>query len=110
MRYRPFGRTGWQTSEIGFGTWGMGGWTGSDDGESLHAMERALALGCNFFDTAWVYGQGKSEQLLGQALRLARPELVEGRARSGQAQVGPYTRDRVGADPCVGPGATSQSA
>jgi aryl-alcohol dehydrogenase-like predicted oxidoreductase len=74
MRNRPFGRTGWQTSEIGFGTWGMGGWTGSDDDESLRAMERALALGCNFFDTAWVYGLGKSEQLLGQALRLARPE------------------------------------
>jgi aryl-alcohol dehydrogenase-like predicted oxidoreductase len=73
MRYRPFGRTGWQTSEIGFGTWGMGGWTGSDDGESLRAMDRALALGCNFFDTAWVYGVGKSEQLLGQALRNAKP-------------------------------------
>src|SRR5437867_4049869 len=103
MRYRAFGRTGWQTSEIGFGTWGMGGWTGSDDEESRRAIDRALALGCNFFDTAWVYGQGKSEQLLGQALRLARPELVdqpprfalrrsavalakaEGRARSGQA-------------------------
>src|SRR6185503_2888959 len=72
MRYRPFGRTGWQTSEIGFGTWGMGGWTGSDDGESLHAMERALALGCNFFDTAWVYGLGKSETLLGEALKAWR--------------------------------------
>jgi len=76
MRYRPFGRTGWQTSEIGFGTWGMGGWTGSDDGESLRAMERALALGCNFFDTAWVYGLGKSEQLLAQALRLAGSQRV----------------------------------
>jgi aryl-alcohol dehydrogenase-like predicted oxidoreductase len=73
MRNRPFGRTGWQTSEIGFGTWGMGGWTGSDDGESLRAMERALALGCNFFDTAWVYGLGKSEQLLGRVLRSAKP-------------------------------------
>jgi aryl-alcohol dehydrogenase-like predicted oxidoreductase len=73
MRYRPFGRTGWQTSEIGFGTWSMGGWTGSDDGESLQAMDRALALGCNFFDTAWVYGLGKSEQLLGRALKGARP-------------------------------------
>ena len=82
MRYRPFGRTGWQTSEMGFGTWGMGGWTGSDDGESLQAMERALALGCNFFDTAWVYGLGKSEQLLGQALRLARS-----RARSERVYV-----------------------
>jgi aryl-alcohol dehydrogenase-like predicted oxidoreductase len=47
----------------------MGGWTGSDDQESLRALERALALGCNFFDTAWAYGAGKSEQLLGEALR-----------------------------------------
>jgi aryl-alcohol dehydrogenase-like predicted oxidoreductase len=69
MRYRTFGRTGWQVSEIGYGMWGMGGWTGSDDQESLAALDRALALGCNFFDTAWAYGQGKSETLLGQALR-----------------------------------------
>src|SRR6476660_8560362 len=69
MRYRTFGRTGWQVSEIGFGTWAMGGWTGSDDDESLRALDRALALGCNFFDTAWVYGVGKSERLLGEMLR-----------------------------------------
>jgi aryl-alcohol dehydrogenase-like predicted oxidoreductase len=49
--------------------WGMGGWTGSDDEESLRAIDRSFALGCNFFDTAWVYGAGKSEQLLGQSLR-----------------------------------------
>jgi aryl-alcohol dehydrogenase-like predicted oxidoreductase len=48
--------------------WGMAGWTGSDDEESLRALDRALAMGCNFFDTAWAYGGGKSEQLLGQAL------------------------------------------
>ena len=72
MRYRMFGRTGWQVSEIGFGTWSMGGWTGSDDEESLRALDRALALGCNFFDTAWVYGNSKSEQLLGRALRTAK--------------------------------------
>src|SRR5438552_7123928 len=69
MQYRTFGRTGWHVSEIGFGTWGMGGWTGSDDEESQRALAHALAVGCNFFDTAWAYGQGKSEQLLGQALR-----------------------------------------
>jgi aryl-alcohol dehydrogenase-like predicted oxidoreductase len=74
MRDRRFGRTGWQVSEIGYGMWGMGGWTGSDDQESLRALDRALALGCNFFDTAWAYGQGKSEQLLGQALRARRGE------------------------------------
>ena len=68
MQYRTFGRTGWQVSEIGYGMWGMAGWTGSDDEESLRALDRALALGCNFFDTAWAYGGGKSEQLLGQAL------------------------------------------
>ena len=72
MRTRGFGRTGWQVSEIGYGMWGMGGWTGSDDQESLRALARALALGCNFFDTAWAYGQGKSETLLGEALRAHR--------------------------------------
>ena len=66
---RRFGRTGWQVSEIGFGMWGMGGWTGSDDEESARALDRAIALGCNFFDTAWVYGLGRSERLLGEALR-----------------------------------------
>jgi aryl-alcohol dehydrogenase-like predicted oxidoreductase len=69
MRYRRFGRAGWHVSEVGYGMWGMGGWTGSDDEESLRALDRAFALGCNFFDTAWVYGLGKSERLLGQALR-----------------------------------------
>src|SRR5207245_6772834 len=69
MRQRRFGRLGWQVSEVGYGMWGMGGWTGSDDDESLAALERAVDLGCNFFDTAWVYGQGHSEKLLGQLLR-----------------------------------------
>jgi aryl-alcohol dehydrogenase-like predicted oxidoreductase len=72
MQYRRFGRTGWQVSEIGYGMWGMGGWTGSDDEESRRALDCALALGCNFFDTAWAYGQGKSETLLGEALRAHR--------------------------------------
>ena len=72
MRHRTFGRTAWQISEIGYGMWGMGGWTGSDDQESLAALDRAIALGCNFFDTAWAYGEGRSERLLGQALRAHR--------------------------------------
>ena len=76
MRYRPFGRLGWQVSEIGFGTWGMGGWSGSDDAESLAAMERAAALGCNFFDTALAYGMGKSEHLLGKILRYHTGERI----------------------------------
>ncbi|HEX8871917.1 MAG TPA: aldo/keto reductase, partial [Candidatus Acidoferrum sp.] len=67
--YRQFGRTGWNVSEIGYGMWGLAGWTGSDDAESLASLRRAVALGCNFFDTAWAYGDGKSEQILGTVLR-----------------------------------------
>jgi aryl-alcohol dehydrogenase-like predicted oxidoreductase len=64
MIYRTFPRTGWEWAEIGYGTWGMAGWSGSDDAESLKAMERAIAAGCNLFDTAWAYGSGHSERLL----------------------------------------------
>jgi aryl-alcohol dehydrogenase-like predicted oxidoreductase len=69
MNYRRFGRTDWQVSEIGYGMWGMAGWTGSDDDESLASLQHAVDLGCNFFDTAWGYGAGKSEALLGQIVR-----------------------------------------
>ncbi len=69
MKYRRFGRTGWMVSEIGFGMWGMGSWSGSDDQESLLALQRALDLGCNFYDTAWAYGAGHSEALLGRLVR-----------------------------------------
>jgi aryl-alcohol dehydrogenase-like predicted oxidoreductase len=69
MRYRPFGRLGWQVSDIGYGMWGMGGWTGSDDKESLASLDRAVARGCNFFDTAFAYGDGHSETLLGETLK-----------------------------------------
>ncbi len=69
MRNRTYPRTGWQVSEIGYGMWGMGGWTGSDDEQSLEALDVAIGLGCNFFDTAWAYGSGHSEELLGQTLQ-----------------------------------------
>ena len=68
MHTRTFGRLGWPVSEVGYGLWGMGGWTGSDDAESVAALHRAIELGCTFFDTALAYGNGKSEQLLGQVL------------------------------------------
>jgi aryl-alcohol dehydrogenase-like predicted oxidoreductase len=68
MKYRRFGRLGWQVSEIGYGMWGMGGWTGSDDEESRRSLDRAIARGCNFFDTAYAYGMGRSEKLLGEAV------------------------------------------
>ena len=74
MNYRRFGRTDWMVSEIGCGMWAMGhDWGGSDDQETLRSLQRAVDLGCNFFDTAWGYGQGYSERLLGQLLR-ARPD------------------------------------
>ncbi|MBI5292582.1 MAG: aldo/keto reductase [Chloroflexi bacterium] len=73
MHYRTFGRTGWQVSDIGYGMWGMGGWTGSDDAESMQSLHRAVELGCNFYDTAWAYGAGHSEKLLGQLVR-AHPD------------------------------------
>jgi aryl-alcohol dehydrogenase-like predicted oxidoreductase len=56
-------------SEIGYGMWGMGSWSGSDDAESLRSLQHAVDLGVNFFDTAWVYGDGHSEGLLGQLVR-----------------------------------------
>jgi aryl-alcohol dehydrogenase-like predicted oxidoreductase len=68
VKYRRFGRTGWSVSEIGYGMWGMGGWTGSDDRESLESLQLAVDRGCNFFDTALAYGDGRSEQLLGRLL------------------------------------------
>jgi aryl-alcohol dehydrogenase-like predicted oxidoreductase len=69
MRYRTFGRLGWSVSEVGYGMWGLAGWTGSDDDESRQALDEAVRLGCNFFDTAWAYGDGKSERMLGELVR-----------------------------------------
>ena len=69
MKYRKLGKTNWNISEIGYGMWGMGGWTGSDDKESFESLQLAVDMGCNFFDTAWGYGSGKSEGLLGNLVR-----------------------------------------
>ena len=69
MKYRKLGRTNWDVSEIGYGMWGMGGWTGSNDEQSMRSLQHAVDLGCNFFDTAWGYGAGKSESLLGELVR-----------------------------------------
>jgi len=75
MRSRPFRSLG-PVSEVGFGLWGMGGWSGSNDDESTNALERAVELGCTFFDTALAYGQGKSEQLLGRVLARHRDKRL----------------------------------
>jgi aryl-alcohol dehydrogenase-like predicted oxidoreductase len=69
MKYRKLGRTNWEVSEIGYGMWGMAGWSGSDDTESAKSLQLSVDMGCNFFDTAWGYGAGKSEGLLGELLR-----------------------------------------
>ena len=68
MKYRKFGRSGWEVSDIAHGLWGMGGWSGSHDRESLRALQLAVELGCNFFDSAWAYGDGKSDGLLGKIM------------------------------------------
>jgi aryl-alcohol dehydrogenase-like predicted oxidoreductase len=73
MKYRRFGRTGWEVSEIGYGMWGMASWSNSNDDESLLSLQSSVDLGCNFFDTAYAYGNGRSENLLGQIVR-ANPE------------------------------------
>jgi len=69
MKQRRFGRTGWEVSEIGYGMWGMAGWTNSNDDESLQSLQASIDRGCNFFDTAYAYGNGRSEGLLGQTVR-----------------------------------------
>lgn len=74
MEYRELGRTGWKVSAISFGAWAIGGtWGDVDDSESIAALHRALDLGVNFFDTADVYGDGRSERLFAQ-LRKERSE------------------------------------
>jgi aryl-alcohol dehydrogenase-like predicted oxidoreductase len=69
MQYRRFGKTNWQVSEIGYGMWGLAGWTGSDANEVEAALHKAVEMGCNFFDTAWAYGAGRSEQILGRLMK-----------------------------------------
>lgn len=69
MRYRTLGKTGFSVSDMGHGLWGMSGWTGSDDAQSLAAMRRSVENGCTFFDSAFAYGEGHSDALLGQIAR-----------------------------------------
>ena len=69
MKTRKFGKTNWLISELGYGMWGLAGWTGSDQNEVEKSLELSVELGCNFFDTAWGYAEGKSEEILGKLLR-----------------------------------------
>ncbi len=82
MKYRVLGKTGIKVSEVGFGAWAIGGnahgnsYGPTDDKTSLDAVKKALDVGCNFFDTADVYGHGHSEELLGKALEGRRDDVV----------------------------------
>jgi aryl-alcohol dehydrogenase-like predicted oxidoreductase len=69
MKYRRFGKTGWQVSEMGYGMWGLAGWKDTDDRQVTESLHTAVELGCNFFDTAWGYGEGRSEQILGKLIK-----------------------------------------
>ena len=69
MQYRTFGKTGFEVSEVGYGMWGMAGWTGSESEEVKKALDKAVEMGCNFFDTAWAYGAGLSEEILKELLK-----------------------------------------
>jgi len=92
MQYREFGRTGWQVSSISFGAWAIGGaWGTVDDTESLAALDRAVDLGVNFIDTADVYGDGRSERLVGQ-LRRRRREEIHVATKAGR-RLNPHTSD-----------------
>src|SRR5260370_39988199 len=73
MQIRKLGRTNFEVSDIGYGAWGIGGkqWLGGTDDESLLALRRALELGVSLIDTALAYGDGHSEQLVGDAVRAA---------------------------------------
>ncbi|HTT69985.1 MAG TPA: aldo/keto reductase [Anaeromyxobacteraceae bacterium] len=84
MQYRELGRTGFRVSTISFGAWAIGGsWGGVDDAESLAALHRAVDRGVNFFDTADVYGDGRSERLMAR-LRRDRPGRLYVATKAGR--------------------------
>jgi aryl-alcohol dehydrogenase-like predicted oxidoreductase len=92
MQYREFGRTGWKISAISFGTWAIGGsWGNVDDRESMAALHQALDMGVNFFDTADVYGDGHSEQLLAK-LRRERNEPFYVATKAGR-RLDPHNKE-----------------
>lgn len=73
MRMRRFGHTGHETAELGVGMWGVAGWTGTDEAEAAAALQLTVDRGCTFYDTAWAYGNGAGERLLGDLIR-ANPD------------------------------------
>lgn len=93
MNYRTLGRTGWKVSEISFGAWAIGGaWGTVEDDVSLAALRKALDLGVNFVDTADVYGDGRSERLIGQVLRERKGERIYVATKAGR-RLSPHVAD-----------------
>jgi aryl-alcohol dehydrogenase-like predicted oxidoreductase len=93
VNYRELGCTGWHVSEVGFGAWAIGGaWGQVDDSESLAALHKALDLGVNFVDTADVYGDGRSERLVGQVLRDRPGERIYVATKAGR-RLSPHVAD-----------------
>ena len=85
MQYRDLGRTGWKVSDISFGAWAIGSaWGEVDDRDSLAAMHKAIDLGCNFIDTADVYGDGHSEKLIAQLKRERPSEQIIVATKAGR--------------------------
>src|SRR5476649_2523812 len=98
MNTRRLGKTGWQVSEVGFGAWGVGAdWGAVEDEVSLAAMRAAVDAGVTFFDTADVYGDGRSERLIATLLR-ERPEplvVATKFGRRGPQDVSNYSYDNL---------------
>jgi aryl-alcohol dehydrogenase-like predicted oxidoreductase len=69
MKYRKFGKLDFEVSEVGYGMWGLAGWKGHEDQEVMRSLDIAVEKGVTFFDTAWGYGEGLSEQILGDVLK-----------------------------------------
>ncbi|MFQ3586882.1 MAG: aldo/keto reductase [Fimbriimonadaceae bacterium] len=90
MKYRSLGKSGWQVSEVGFGAWAIGGgWGPQNDQDSVQALHRALDLGVNFIDTAAGYGGGRSERIIGEALK-GRRERVYVATKTPPTGPGPW--------------------
>ncbi|HVT87818.1 MAG TPA: aldo/keto reductase [Tepidisphaeraceae bacterium] len=93
MKYRPFGRTGWNVSEVSFGAWAIGGsWGTVDDSNSLAAMNKAIDCGMNLIDTADVYGDGRSERLIAQLKRDRSRDAIHVITKAGR-RLSPHNAD-----------------
>jgi aryl-alcohol dehydrogenase-like predicted oxidoreductase len=92
MKYRELGRTGWKVSEVSFGAWAIGGtWGPVNDKESLAALHKAVEMGVNFIDTADVYGDGRSERLVGELCRESKEQIYVA-TKTGR-RLNPHTAD-----------------